>query len=145
MEQADIKQLVEEFYSLCNESTPEKVKSIFRDDAEMKCTGIDVLSGKAIGEYITSILEACPGMRFSVREFTELKATGGATEEALVLWRGEIPDGISAREGMIIVDGIDRIQVKDGAISRVESYFDRVQLAADLFLSSPSKAIMANI
>lgn len=137
--------IIEAFYNSCNDYQSGNANEMFCSDAVMNCTGVDPLRGEAIENYIGGVMEACPGMRFTIREVTELKATGTASEEALVLWRGEIPDGVAGKEGMVVVDGIDRVQVKDGRISRLDSYFDRVPLAADLLLSTRAKASEANV
>lgn len=139
-------QVIEDFYTHCNDQNSDDIVNLFSETAILSCPGVGELSGGDILKYISGVMSECPGMKFSVREIISMKPSNDCAEELLVLWRGEIPDGIYDREGLVVVDGIDRLKIdSDGAISKMEAFYDRIPLAADMFLSTAEKAVKYNI
>ncbi len=136
MAEQDVTAIVEAFFEDWNSEDPNLVAKHFSNTATMNCAGVPwAMEGSAILERISVLLRDCPGMRFSVRECIVLNESELGTE-TVVRWTGQIPDAITGPAGARTVTGLDRVVLKGGEVQLLDSFYDRMELAADLVLAS---------
>lgn len=130
----DHRQVLKQLTDAWDTGDMDKAMSLYADDCYFRdsANSQGIVGKQRIRKYLVWLSGASPGTTFKTLGIDELD--GG--NEFLVMWRYFVPDGLTGKHPVAVVDGIQYLAFSDGKLVRSECYYDQVPLFSEILLSS---------